>query len=123
MKRLLLAGLLPAFLCLLSGCGQDDRPRMTAIVGATILDAQNHAILPDSIVIVEGSRILAAGKQSMTPLPKGSEIIDGKGKGLRPNQDGGEIRAGAEANFDLVSLDGFHRDRAMKRGEWESGSR
>lgn len=120
MKRLLLIGLLPVLLCLLSGCSSDDRPRMTAIVGATILDAQNHAVLPDSIVIVEGSKILAAGKQSMTPLPKEAEIINGKGRGLRPSAGSGEIRAGAEANFDLVSLDGFRTDRAMKRGEWES---
>jgi len=55
-----------------------------AITGATLIDGTGTAPVADSVVIIEGDRIRAAGLRSQVTIPKGAIIIDARGKFLLP---------------------------------------
>ncbi len=59
-------------------------PRLISIVGAKLIDGSGAQPIEDSVVVTEGTRIRAAGSRSHTPVPKGSEIVDGAGKTVIP---------------------------------------
>lgn len=64
-----------------------DRARMPALVirGATLLDGRGGPHVPDSVVIVRGDRIFAAGPAAATPIPADvGETIDARGLYLMP---------------------------------------
>jgi imidazolonepropionase-like amidohydrolase len=78
---LLIAGLL--------GCGESalppaHEPHIVAIVGARLIDGTGADPIEDSVVVIEGTRIQAAGPRSHTPVPKGGEIFDAAGKTIIP---------------------------------------
>ena len=58
--------------------------RVTALVGATLLDLHSGAARPDAVLIVEGERIVALGAAADTPIPEGARIIDQRGQWLIP---------------------------------------
>lgn len=55
-----------------------------AIVGATVFDGSGGAPLSDVVVVIEGSRIRAAGPRASTGVPKGARLIDGASRFLIP---------------------------------------
>ena len=55
-----------------------------AIVGATVIDGNGGAPLPDATVVIEGARIAAVGPSGSTAVPDGARVIDGAGKFLTP---------------------------------------
>ena len=72
----------------LSSCGSSLPPEntkpVTAIVGARLIDGGDTAPIEDAVIVIEGTRIRAAGPRSHTPVPKGGEIVDGIGKTVIP---------------------------------------
>ena len=56
----------------------------TAIVGARLIDGTGAAPVDDSVVVVEGERIRAAGPRATVQVPRGAEVADAKGKVLVP---------------------------------------
>ncbi len=81
-----MAGLSLALL-LLSTCGSlppEPEARTITILGAKLIDGTDAEPLDDSVVVIEGTRVQAAGPRSTTPVPKGGEIIDGAGKVIIP---------------------------------------
>ncbi len=82
MPRALLIGLL-----LFSACGSlppENAKSLVAIVGAKLIDGSGGAPIDDSVIVVEGTRIRAAGPRSTTPVPQGGEIVNGMGKTVIP---------------------------------------
>jgi imidazolonepropionase-like amidohydrolase len=75
-------------LLLLAACSSSLPPEnakpVIAIVGAKLIDGSDAAPIEDSVIVVEGTRIRAAGPRSQTPVPKGGEIVDGAGKVVIP---------------------------------------
>ena len=72
-----------------SGCAPTSLPPANesapvVIVGAKLIDGSGAAPIDDSVIVIEGRRIRAAGPRSHTPVPKGGEIIDGIGKTVIP---------------------------------------
>ena len=63
---------------------EEPSPRLISIVGAKLIDGSGAEPIEDSVVVTEGTRIRAAGSRSDTPVPKGSEIVDGIGKTVIP---------------------------------------
>ena len=61
-----------------------DANAVTAIVGATLIDGNGGAAVPDAVVIVTGSRITAVGRRGAVTIPADAQVIDGKGKWLTP---------------------------------------
>ena len=70
--------ILPIAILVLAGCKPDDT-RLTAIIGAVLIDGNGGAPVSDSIVIISGSRVRAAGLRANIPVPAGSDKIDGRG--------------------------------------------
>ena len=56
----------------------------TAYVGATLLDATGAAPVPDSVVLVERGRIVAAGPAARVSIPAGTRTVDVGGKTIVP---------------------------------------
>ena len=64
---------------------QETAPaRMTAIVGATVVNLEGGAPLRDAVVLVDGERIAAIGSADDIAVPAGAEVIDAGGTWLIP---------------------------------------
>ena len=61
-----------------------DAGRTVAIVGATLVDGRGGAPVPDSVVVVRGERIVAAGRRSAVRVPAGAEVFEARGLTLLP---------------------------------------
>ena len=62
----------------------DDSAPLTVILGAKLINGSEAEAIEDSIVIIEGDRILVAGPRSTTPKPDGVETVDGTGNTIIP---------------------------------------
>jgi imidazolonepropionase-like amidohydrolase len=76
-------------LAALFGCGESalppaNEPHIVAIVGARLIDGTGADPIEDSVVVIEGTRIQAAGPRSHTPVPQGGEIFGAAGKTIIP---------------------------------------
>lgn len=58
--------------------------RATAIVGASVVDLNRGAAVPDAVVVIDGERIAAIGPAASTPIPQGAEVIRAAGKWIAP---------------------------------------
>jgi N-acetylglucosamine-6-phosphate deacetylase len=105
-----------AVICLLlflGGCAPEPSD-IKVIVGATLVDSSGQHAMDHAVIVVEGSTIRAVGPQATTPIPAGSEKIDGAGKTVAPRD--GAIAVGNPANLVLM-IDG-KIERSMVNGEW-----
>lgn len=57
---------------------------ITAYVGATLIDGSGGPPLADSLVLVDGERIRATGRQADTAVPVGARVVSVKGKYIIP---------------------------------------
>jgi imidazolonepropionase-like amidohydrolase len=55
-----------------------------AIVGATLVDGTGRPPVPDSVVLVRGERVVAAGPRARVEVPKGATVVDAKGAWVLP---------------------------------------
>ena len=55
-----------------------------ALVGGTLIDVTGKPPVPDSVVIIEGDRIVAAGSRSTLKIPGNAQVINVAGKFLLP---------------------------------------
>ena len=55
-----------------------------AVVGATLIDGVGGEPVKDSVVLLEGDRIVAAGPRQSVRIPRGTPVLDAKGKWLLP---------------------------------------
>ena len=58
--------------------------RKVALVGGTLVDGTGVPAVPDSVVVIEGDRVLMAGKRSEIKLSDDTETIDVTGKTILP---------------------------------------
>ncbi|MBM3774855.1 MAG: amidohydrolase family protein [Acidobacteria bacterium] len=93
------------FILLLAGCKPAAESEVTAIVGAVLIDGAGGPPISDSVVLVSGSRIRAAGPRATTPIPAGSEKIDGSEKFLVPGLIDLHVHLGARAGPRFVAAD------------------
>lgn len=78
-RKLPLPRLLAVALVLWSGtCAAQDM----AIVGARVFPAPDAAALEDATVLIRDGRIAAVGPRTRVTLPKGIEVIDGRGRSV-----------------------------------------
>lgn len=74
----LLAGALPS----VAAATPKVLSRTWAIVGATVFDGGR--VIPDATVVIAGDRVLWVGRRADTPLPPGTEVVDGRGRFVIP---------------------------------------
>jgi imidazolonepropionase-like amidohydrolase len=55
-----------------------------AIVGGSIIDGTGAALMPESVVLIEGKRIHSVGKQGKVQVPSDAQLIDAAGKVVMP---------------------------------------
>jgi imidazolonepropionase-like amidohydrolase len=55
-----------------------------ALVGGTLIDATGKPPIPNSVVVIEGDRIVSAGARSTTKIPTNAKLIDVSGRFLLP---------------------------------------
>lgn len=58
--------------------------RVVAIVGATLIDGNGDPAIADSVVVIDGQRIAAAGPRGRVTVPAGATEIDARGKWIIP---------------------------------------
>ncbi|HTS31648.1 MAG TPA: amidohydrolase family protein [Bryobacteraceae bacterium] len=80
MRRRLIA-LLSLIFC---GCGPAGEGRLKAIIGAMLIDGAGGPPVSNSVVLVAGDHIRAAGSHSDIPIPEDADKIDGAGNFLVP---------------------------------------
>ena len=61
-----------------------SRADTLAIVGGTLIDGTGAAPVPDSAILIEKGRIVAAGPRSTVKIPHGFTKIDARGKTILP---------------------------------------
>ena len=76
---------------LLTGCGESLAPpdesaavEVLAVVGARLIDGTGSDPIDDSVIVIQGDRIEAAGPSASTPVPEGAEVVDATGKSIIP---------------------------------------
>ena len=55
-----------------------------AIVGATLIDGTGAEPVPDSALLIEGSRIVAVGPRSQVTIPAATRVVDAAGQYITP---------------------------------------
>lgn len=105
-------GLLLIATLLLASCQSAPETKMTAIVGAKLIDGKGGEPIEYSIVLIEGATFVKVGPQASIRLPKYVEIVNGMGKTIEP-LSGAAIAAGLPANLKLDQ-------RTMKDGQWQN---
>ena len=61
-----------------------ESPATIAIIGATIIDGNGGAPIPDGVLVIEGDRIAAVGDRASVDVPADAEVIDGSGRFVTP---------------------------------------
>ena len=61
-----------------------DTDRVVAIVGATLIDGRSGPPVSNSVVIVRGVKIAAAGSRESAKIPEGAEVFNATGQTLLP---------------------------------------
>ncbi|RMG18553.1 MAG: Xaa-Pro dipeptidase [Bacteroidetes bacterium] len=60
------------------------RAQLKALVGGTLIDGYGGQPLHNSVILIEGARILAVGRQGELDIPKRAEIISTEGMSVLP---------------------------------------
>ena len=63
-----------------------------ALVGATLLDGGGGAAIEDSVVVIDGERIVAVGQRASVAIPDGAEIVALEGMTLLPGLVDAQVR-------------------------------
>src|SRR5438477_3563905 len=97
----------------LTGCKLNEETKVKAIVGAVLIDGQGGPPISDSVVVISGSRIRAAGVRANVPIPAGSEKINGAGKFLVPGLIDLHVHLGSRGGPGFNAAD-YTRERIEK---------
>ncbi len=57
---------------------------LKALVGGTLIDGYGSDPIKNSVIIIQGERILAVGNQDNTPIPENAEVISTEGMSVLP---------------------------------------
>lgn len=66
------------------GDADGESARLTAIVGATLIDGTGADPLEDAVVLVQGERIEAVGSAASVDVPRGAKRIEARGRFIIP---------------------------------------
>src|SRR4030095_1884571 len=63
---------------------QNDTTKTTAIVGATLIEGSGRRPLANSVVLINGDSIVAAGSRTSVKVPADATVINAKGLIIAP---------------------------------------
>jgi imidazolonepropionase-like amidohydrolase len=106
-------------LSLLASCGSPaDSSPVKVIVGAQLDPGHGNPRLEYSVIVIRDGKFQAVGPEASTPVPKGSQIIAGKGKLVTPSPSTALIAAGEPADLVLRDAATNSAEKTMRDGEW-----
>ena len=115
MNRLFLLPLL----WLSASCGSPSaEPQVKVIVGAQLDPGHDRPRIEHSIIVIRDGKFEAVGLQSEIPVPKGAQMISGKGKLVTPDPSTSVIAAGEPADLVLRDAATNSAEMIMHEGEW-----
>src|SRR5436189_3694462 len=97
----------------LTGCKLNEETKVKAIIGAVLIDGNGGPPITDSVVVISGSRIRAAGLRANVPIPAGSDKINGSGKFLTPGLIDVHVHLGTRAGPGFQAAE-YTRERIEK---------
>ena len=109
--------LLALLYCVVANAGQIEinPPRnpvpesLTAIIGGRLIDGRGGAPLEDSVVVVRGTKIIAAGSNAEITIPAGAIRVDARGMSVLP----GLIDSHFHSRLDLVTPITYELNRGI----------
>ena len=106
------------FMMLASCVSSSDSSPVKVIVGAQLDPGHANPKLEYSVIVIRNGKFQAVGPQASTPVPKGSQTIQGRGKLITPNPGTALIAPGEPA--DLIMRDAATQsvEMVMHDGEW-----
>jgi imidazolonepropionase-like amidohydrolase len=88
-----------------------------AIVGATLIDGRGGPPVADSVVVIQGDRIVGAGLRASTNIPDGAATISGEGLSVLPGLIDAHFHI--EKDYDLPPLFLSHGVTSLRDpGQW-----
>ena len=97
----------------LTACTPNQESKVKAIIGAVLIDGNGGPPITDSVVVVSGSRIRAAGLRANVPIPAGADKINGSGKFLIPGLIDLHVHLGTRGGPGFYPAD-YTRERVEK---------
>jgi imidazolonepropionase-like amidohydrolase len=73
-----------ATLIVCPGTGAQTKARPVVFRGARLIDGTGRAAIENSILVIEGDRVVAAGKAGAVSIPKDADVKDASGKTIMP---------------------------------------
>lgn len=64
--------------------GAQDTMRPVVLEGALLIDGTGRPPIENSVLVIAGSKIVAAGKSGVIHIPNGADVIDVRGKTIMP---------------------------------------
>ena len=105
-------------------------PPSKVILGGTLIDGTGRPPIPDSLIIVENGKVVAAGAAKDLKIPENHVKTNATGAFVTPSRMGGRLEYGAPADLFLVAGSPLENPmvlgnpmRVMKAGEWVDGNR
>src|SRR5260221_13923209 len=79
--------ILGIFLTILVACpraGAQAKPQQIVLKGARLIDGTGRPAIANSVLVIEGDHVVAAGKAGTVPIPKDAGVRDLSGKTIMP---------------------------------------
>ena len=105
------------FSLLLAGCTAPPSP-VKVIVGAELDPGHDNPRLEHSVIVIRDGKFQAVGPQESTPVPKGAQMISGRGKLVTPVPSTALIAVGEPADLVLRDASTTSAEMIMHDGEW-----
>jgi imidazolonepropionase-like amidohydrolase len=96
-----------------------DRPRLTVLRAGWMFDGISTALLPDPVVVLDGTRILSVGQQ-IEP-PDGADVVDLGTATLLPGLIDTHVHLGFDASWDPVGHLAARSDEEVQAAMREAG--
>jgi len=96
MRKVILTALLAGTAVLALALEADAQQQVLVIQGGTLVDGNGGAPIANSVIVIQGNRITAAGRAGQVQIPAGAQVINAQGKWVTP----GLIDAKANWNWE-----------------------
>ena len=122
LRKDVFAGVLLACALALAGCG-NQVSNLKVLIGATAVLQAGGSPVQDTVIVISGATIRAAGERKDVPIPQNSERTDLTGKWVVPVQ-GGKLAAGEPADLFVLNSSASGAPatgtpaRKMIHGQW-----
>ncbi len=87
-------------------------------MGAKLDPGHGNPRIEQSVIVIRDGKFQAVGPRALIPVPKGAQIIAGKGKLVTPAPSSSLIAAGEPADLVLRNAATNSAEKTMHDGEW-----